>query len=442
MPEIVVIGAGISGLTVAHKLARAGKDVLVLEGSSNVGGKIVTERVEGYLLESGPNSLRVENQETIDLLTETQLSNRILEANPASKMRYVLKSGNWIVLPHTPLQAISTALLSPFGKLRVLAEPFISKTSLFDEPVSSFVRRRLGREIFEYGADPFITGIYAGDPERLSMRYAFNSMWSAEQTYGSLIAGLIKSRSKKTARIRPAIVSFPNGLSELTAALRISLKTRLHLHTGALSVERSGAGYTIFSSDKTFEAEKIIFTLPAYHIAGIIAPLSSAFSEHLRGIFYPPVAVVFLGYADSQFEKLPTGFGGLIPSKEKRDILGIIFSSSNFPGRAPSGRLLLTVLMGGAKRMDIAGWEDEEILSAAIREVTALLKPNGEPVFHSMKRWPRAIPQYNIGYNEVLHAIEAMERDHPGLFFLGNYRGGISMGACIRNATELAKMLV
>jgi len=443
LPDVIIIGAGISGLTAAYKLSRAGKDVLVLEEASRAGGKIVTAREEGYLLESGPNSLRVENQETLNLIDEAGLSERIIDANPSSKKRYVLKNGRWIQLPRRPIEAITTPLLSLPGKLRILWDPFVPKTNLDDESAASFVRRRLGREILDYGADPFITGIYAGDPNKLSMRHAFHSMWNSEQKYGSLMKGLVKGRKRQpNNRIKPRVISFPEGLSELTTALRVSLGDRLQLHSGAIALERAGNGYQVTSSAGGLESPTVILALPAYHIAPMIAPLSSDLSVQLQNVPYPTVAVVFLGYAENQFAQVPEGFGGLIPSKEKRNILGVIFSSSNFPNRAPKGHLLLTVLMGGAKKQEIANWEETRILETAISEARELLKPNGDPAFQRVKVWRHAIPQYNIGYSEVLKAIERAEVQNPGLHFIGNYRGGISMGACIKNATELANRLV
>jgi len=443
VPEIIVIGAGISGLTVAHILARAAKEVLVLEESSHAGGKIVTNREEGYLLESGPNSLRVENQETIGLIEELGLTERMIDANPTSKKRYVLIKSRWIQLPRNPLEAITTPLLSIAGKLRILLDPFVPKTNFDDESAASFVLRRLGQEILDYGADPFITGIFAGDAEKLSMKHAFPTMWQAEQKYGSLLKGLTKGRKGRSKdRIKPKVISFPEGLSELPTALRGMLGDRLQLHSGAIGIERSAHGFCVTSSSGRFETSKIIFALPAYDVAPIVRKFSSELSKQLLEIPYPPVAVVFLGYAENQFANIPEGFGGLIPSKENRNILGIIFSSSNFPNRAPEGHLLLTVLMGGAKKQEIANWEENRILESAISEVWELLKPMGEPAFQRVNVWKHAIPQYNIGYGAVLGAIERAESENPGLHFIGNYRGGISLGACIKNATELVSSLV
>jgi len=443
MPDTLIIGAGISGLTAAHHLAHAGKDVLVLESQDRAGGKIVTDRVDGYLLEAGPNSLRVENQATLDLIDQIGLMDRILDANPTSKKRFILKNGAWVKVPSGPPEAITSSLFSLGGKLRILAEPFISKTKADDETASSFVTRRLGKEVMKYGADPFITGIYAGDPTKLSMRYALSAMWSAEQEYGSLILGMLKrKRSPAPGRVKPRVISFPNGLSEVVIALREKLGDKLHLHSGALTIEKSNKGYTVHASGNAYETREIILSLPAYHIAEMVSYLTPDLSTTLRSIDYPPVAVVYLGYRIDQFDTPPEGFGGLIPSHENRNILGVIFSSSNFPGRAPEDHVLLTTLIGGARNKAVGDKSKEDIISMARSEIADLLKPKGSPTFEHVTLWKRAIPQYNVGYGEILRGLVKAETDNPGLHFLGNYRGGISMGSCIRNATELAKRLV
>jgi oxygen-dependent protoporphyrinogen oxidase len=321
-------------------------------------------------------------------------------------------------------------------------EPFLSKANAEDETVKSFISRRLGTELFDYAADPFITGIYAGDPSKLSMRYAFPALWNAEQTSGSLIKGMLKARkSKSEVRVKRSVISFPNGLSELTDALREVLKDRIEFLNGAADLNRSTSRFQV-SSSRMLEAERVVCTLPAYEASGIVSPLSPELSVRLRSIEYSPVAVAFLGYRNNQFTNIPEGFGGLIPSKEHRTILGIIFSSSNFPNRAPKDHSLITVMMGGALHREIENQSENNILEIAKKEVCDLLRPDGEPSFQDLQLWKRAIPQYNIGYGAVLESIVKVESDNPGLYFLGNYRGGISIGSCIRNATELAKRLV
>jgi oxygen-dependent protoporphyrinogen oxidase len=441
-PDCVIIGAGISGLTVGYLLKKAGKKVLVFEEASRPGGKIGSERIDGYLLESGPNSLRIENQETLDLIEDLGLTSRMIEANPAAKKRYILKNGKWVKVPSSPIEAITTPLFSARAKLRILCEPFSSKTKAEDESVASFITRRLGKGVFDYAADPFITGIYAGDPEKLSMRHAFPAMWRAEQEYGSLIKGAIKSTKRPANENRPKskIVSFPNGLSELIDVLKKSLGDSLLLEKGTKVTARTEGDYSVISQLGENNVSNVVLALPAYGVPNVIE--SSEIIQALAGIDYPPVTVAYLGYREDQFPTVPEGFGGLIPSSENRKILGVIFSSSNFPDRAPAGHVLLTVLMGGARNRHIAEMQEEEIVDMAISEIHDLFQTKGKPVFRGAKRWKHAIPQYNVGYSSVLEVIERTEQTMPGLHFLGNYRSGISVGACIRNATELARRLV
>ncbi len=216
----------------------------------------------------------------------------------------------------------------------------------------------------------------------------------------------------------------------------------MSFHDGALHVERKKQGFTVTSLSGQFEAEKIVFALPAYNLVPIFQSIDPTLAQIFSRVEYPPVAVAYLGYRRDQFPVPPEGFGGLIPSSEKRNILGIIFSSSNFQDRAPDGNVLLTVLMGGARQSEVAKRSQKEILKIASEEVAVLLQPHGEPTFQQTRVWDRAIPQYNVGYGDVLEALDRAETANPGLYFIGNYRNGISMGACIRNATELAKLLV
>jgi oxygen-dependent protoporphyrinogen oxidase len=444
MPEIVVIGAGLTGLTCTYQLQKAGKDVVLLEEASTAGGKIGTERVGGYLLEAGPNSLRLDNAETRELIDSLGLTPRLLEASPDAKKRFVLKHGRWLQLPAGAGDAFRTRLLMARSKLRILREPFVRASHEEDESVGSFVARRFGRELLEYAADPFISGIYAGDPSRLSVRHAFPALWDFEQTSGSVVRGAIgKSRQRKTEpRIKSRIVSFPNGLGEMTEALRRGCKDRIHLLDGATEIRREENGYVIRTSKGERRAKQLVFATPAYTAASLLSPLASGTTQVLERVEYAPVAVAYLGYRRDQFRTPIEGFGALIPSSEHRKILGVIFSSSNFPDRAPEGEILLTVLMGGARNTSVKSWPEQQIIRTAVEEVTDLFEPAGGPVFTHARLWPRAIPQYNVGYSEILSAISAIESELPNVHLIGNYRGGISMGACIRSATELAKRLV
>jgi protoporphyrinogen/coproporphyrinogen III oxidase len=444
MPDVIVAGAGISGLTCAYALKKSGKDVLIIEGSPRPGGKIGTDRIEGYLLEAGPNSLRLENRETLDLLRDLNVSDRLLEASPNAKKRFILRDGEWVQVPRAPFEAIGTKLFSFSGKLRALREVMVKSSSDDDESIAKFFTRHFGKEVFEYAADPFVTGIYAGDPNKLSVRHSFAQLWRLDQKFGSLIRGGIKQRRqpKNPDRVKPRIVSFPEGLGELIAKLRQELQNELLSDEEAISLERSNEQFSLTTNKQKLFASNIILAAPAYTVAPFVASLDPELATLLTEVDYPPVGVAYLGYRTEQFSKPIEGFGGLIPTKEHRKILGIIYSSSNFPGRAPEGHTLLTVLMGGARNRAVGALGEEEIADIAQAEVQELLSPTGAPTFQRARLWKHAIPQYNIGYDKILTALDKTERQIPGLHFIGNYRGGISIGACIQHATELARRLV
>ncbi len=443
MTDFIVVGAGISGLTCAYHLKRKGASVLLLEEEGNAGGKILTERVDGYLLESGPNSLRIENRETADLIESLGLNDRLIEASPNAKKRFILRNRKWVQVPISPVQAVTTRLFSLPGKMRLLGELFTRPAASADESVKSFFTRHFGKEVYDYAADSFVTGIYAGDPSKLSVRHSFKIFWQLDQEFGSLIVGMLRRKKPNNAKsIKKRIVSFPKGLGELIEGLRVQLKDEIILHSSALSLTRDANDYTLVSGGNSYSAKNVILALPSYKATNLVSELSPELSSTLSNIEYPPVAVAYLGFREDQFAQRIEGFGGLIPSKEGKNILGVIYSSSNFAGRAPNGHLLLTVIAGGAKHLEVANWSEEEIVKNAEREIRALYDVKGEAVFRHGRLWKHAIPQYNVGYDSVLTAIESAEKELPGLHFIGNYRGGISMGACIKTATELALRLV
>jgi oxygen-dependent protoporphyrinogen oxidase len=415
--------------------------VLLLEASSSVGGKIATDRDSGYLLEAGPNSLRVDSEDINTMLAELGLADRVLEASPNAQKRFILRGGRWVQVPGSPLGAITTSLFSLAGKLRILAEPFIARGKSEDESIESFITRRLGGEVFRYAADPFVTGIYAGDTSKLSMRHTFPSMWKAERDSGSLIRGVMASKKSK-GRMKTKIISFPNGLGELTTSLRSHLGPIVRTSDSAIKISRDASGYRISTPTETLTAPRVILAAPAIHTAEQIAALSPQTSGVLSGIDYPPIGVVYLGFRADQFSSPIEGFGGLIPSIENRKILGVIYSSSNFPKRAPDGHVLLTVLVGGARHPDVADWSEEHAIEVARGEIDDLLPHVGAPQFQRARIWKRAIPQYPVGYQRVVDEIDRFEREHPGLYCVGNYRGGISMTSCMRSATQLVRRIV
>jgi protoporphyrinogen/coproporphyrinogen III oxidase len=443
MHDTIVIGGGISGLTAAYHLHEAGHNVLVLEANPTSGGSIRTRQVNGFTLEEGPSTLRVENQETVNLLNTLGLTSRAIEASPFSKDRFIVRNGRLVATPSSPQEVLATPLLSLKAKVRVIVEPFIPKSKLEDESVASFTRRRVGGEFADFTVSPFVSGIYAGDSEKLSIRSAFPVLWELEHQYGSLIRGAIsRKRNVSSPKFVKRIVSFPNGLAEITDRLSENLGNALMTDSPVDSISRSSQGFIVSTKRAAWPAKRVIVAAPAYSAAQMIRSMAPTLANTLGQIEYPPVAVVQFGFPAAAFRQAPRGFGFLIPPREKRQILGCIYSSSLYPNKAPDGQTLLTIMLGGATNPEIVKLSDEELVKTAMVELGSLLQIASAPTFVHVARWERAIPQYNLGYHHKMAAISIAESQFPGITFLANYRGGVSLSACIKNATELARGLV
>jgi oxygen-dependent protoporphyrinogen oxidase len=447
MPHTVIVGAGISGLTCAYYLHRSGDDVLVIEGSDRAGGEIQSERINGYLIEHGPNSLRGKIAELSELLTSLGLREKVVLSSPAASSRYILRSGKPVLLPKGLLDALSTPVISMGAKMRALREPFVTRKISADESVAEFFERRVGKEIADYLVAPYLTGVFAGNVATLSAKHTFRSVWEHEQEHGSILRGVLKSRKKKptvppTTEPIKGIFSLPGGLTALPNALASAIGDRIGYATPVESIQRRGNSFVLKIGEADIVADRLILSTPAYITAKLVRDSLPEAASALDKVSYAPVAVMHLGFKTSQFPNPPVGFGMLVPPVEKKSYLGAIYTSSIFPDRAPEGNTIITVLIGGASRPELVSRNDAELLDIALIELREALPFAGAPEFQRIIRWQRAIPQYNVGYDAILNELDDVERKNPGLHFLGSYRGGIAIGECVRNATHLAKLLV
>lgn len=453
--RIAVVGGGISGLTVAWLLMRKNYHVTVFEARAGAGGSIGTDLEQGWLAERGPNSLLLTSRYISDLIDGLGLNDRLLHARPEAKKRFIVRGGRPLQLPLSALSFLTTPLFGSAAKLRLLREPFIGPgDSETDESLAGFVRRRLGREFLDYAINPFVSGVYAGDPEKLSARHAFPKLHNLEQNYGSLIRGQFlgareRKKSGEVAKDRAAMLSFRGGLAELIGALENRLSGNITYATPL-----SGAGYDHENSSYYLTADgsstagfgpfgRVIYTGSAHDLAawsfsgGITGSL-----KELAGIHYPPVTSVTLGYRRSDVRHPLDGFGMLVPEIEPYRILGTLFTSSIFEGRAPSPEhVTLTTYVGGTRNPEYASLSDDDLVSLVTGDLDDLLGLGGEPLYIRITRWPRAIPQYNVGYGRFKDAMSRFESDNAGIHILGNFRNGISVSDCIKAAFELAEAI-
>ncbi len=455
MPKsVVVVGAGISGLCTAYWLKKQGAHVLVLEKDPEPGGTMKTLRDGQWLIETGPNSALETTPLLARLFDELGIKKQFLYANPSSTKRYILRRGKLLPLPLSPVAFLSSRLWSVKGKLRLLGEPFRGRANV-EETVADFVRRRLGKEFLDYAVNPFVSGVYAGDPKKLSVQSAFPKLYALEEQYGSLLKGAILSHKerkarKEVAKDRARLFSFVEGMQTIPKAIASFLGESVKLNCSVERIIPMRAGrypsYTIsYRQDgvsMTAEASAVVLSAQAFASARIIYPIDPEMARELESIYYPPVAEVFLGFKRSQVRQSLDGFGFLVPEVEQRNILGSIWSSSLFPRRAPEGFVAFTSFIGGARQPELIQRDDEELARLVLEDVNSIMGIEGKPIYRTIIRWDRAIPQYNLGYHKILKAIERFEQNFRGAFICSNYRGGIAVGDCVVSAANIANKII
>lgn len=440
MPDVVVIGAGIAGLSAAFRLEQSGVDVVLLDARAEPGGVIRSERADGFLLEHGPNSIQSRTPHLEWVMKELDLESKRIEASDAARVRYIVKGRRPVAAPSSPAGLITSPLFGAGAKLRVMREPFVPPAPAgSDESVADFIRRRLGSAFLDYGMDPFVAGVYAGDPERLSVKHAFPSLVELEQTHGSIIKGQIEKRRDSPASMATSrMFSFRDGIQTLPNALANRLSA-VHTTCRVESVAGRAGAWNVKSSCGEFKSRAVIYAAPL-HALDDLAMKDAVGLGTLAGVPYPPLSVVFHGFKREHVLHPLDGFGMLVPSSE-RDfrILGTLFTSSIFPGRAPDGHVLLTTFVGGMRHPELAGKPAEKVFAVVRDDLDRLLGLRSTPVFERQVHWKRSIPQYILGYDAVLHAIEGLEGRFPGWFMAGNYRSGISVGETAASGDEAGR---
>lgn len=439
MTDAIVIGAGISGLCAAYRLQQSGRSVIVIERSPRVGGMIHSERTEGYLLEYGPNSIQSGTPLIRKLIRDLGLEGRRVEAAESAGVRYLVRNGQPVAAPASPGALMTSNLFGARAKLRLMREPFVPASPPdSDESVADFVQRRLGKEVLDYAVNPFVAGVFAGDPRQLSMRHSFPALFELEQKHGSIIKGQIESRRDTSSLADTGrMFSFREGISELTDRLREQLRD-VRLERTAHAITCSSEGWVIETGIEQLRSRSVISTIPLHRLRHVALPEGFPV-DALNDVEYAPLSVVFHGYPRELVRHPLTGFGILVPEVEHRfGILGTLFTSSVFPGRAPEGYVLLTSFVGGMRKPELANKSDDHVHRLVHQDHVTLLGARNEPTFTRAVRWPQSIPQYTTGYDDVLAAVESVEARFGGLFLAGNYRGGISIGDAADSGDDAA----
>lgn len=449
MRRVVIVGAGISGLTAAYRLCVARPDVAVtvLEADDRPGGKIRTENLDGFRVEWGPNGFLDSKRSTLELARELGLQSSLVAASEsARKNRYLFLENRLVALPASAAGLLRSPVLSLGGKLRLLTEPFRGRSRETDESAASFARRRLGREAAATLFDAAVTGIHAADPELLSLPAAFPRLAAMERDSGSLFIGLMRQakqrRAEAQARGEPPgqakLWSFRHGLGELTDRLAEKLPTPPVCRAAVTRIERRADGWTVHADSRKWDAEAVVLTCPPDRQAAAVADLDGELAAQIGSIKSNKIAVVAVGYRESDVPSSYDGFGFIAPQSSGRDILGVQWCSAIYPGRAPEGYVLWRALCGGWNRPELVDWPDLDLLEAVRIELRLATGVRAVPAFARVVRWQQAIPQYHVGHLDKVAKIEVAVARHPGLFVGGNAYHGVALNDCTDNAGRVA----
>ncbi len=447
MNRVAVVGGGLSGLALAHAIGRTDpvlrERLVVLERERIAGGHLRTERIDGFLCEAGPGGLLDSSAPTLDLIERLGLTARIAPASDVARRRYLLINGALQPLPASPPALLRSPLLSAAGKLRLLAEPLIPRGGSDDETIHAFVARRFGRQAADVLAGPFATGVFAGDARQLSMRACFPAICDLEARHGSLLRALAARRRAAPGgserRWPGRQFSFRDGLGELAMALTAALGPALRTGVQVEAIERRDDGWELrLDSGESLDAAAVVLACGARTTAALLRDVDAALAREIAGIAEPPVAVVCLGYEAAAVARPLDGFGFLVANGERIGILGALWDSTIYPGRAPEGHVLVRVLIGGQSNPDAAVLPDEALVGRAHEALRAVMPVTRAAVLARVYRHAPGIPQYAPGHLARLGRIAERLTHHPGLVLAGNAWRGVSMPHCIEDAAAMA----
>ncbi|WP_016778879.1 protoporphyrinogen oxidase [Anaerophaga thermohalophila] len=459
MKKAIIIGAGLTGLTTAWNLKKTGWQVTVLERDLRTGGAIRTYREKDFVFESGPNTGMVSHPEVTELFEELGPEIKVEPANEDAKRRLIWKNGRWHDLPSSLKDGISTPLFSWKDKFRLLTEPFRKPGKDPDETLDKLVKRRMGKSFLDYAVDPFILGIYAGDPSLLVTRYALPKLYNLEQNYGSFIKGSFKKHAElmREKKYNPQLYKYHKKATKKMFSMSGGLDNLIKALTGKFTDDEILLGchsitvcpmegpYTVkfeqHGEIKNMTSHAVITTTGAHEIPSILPFLRDDEKQKINNLLYARVVQVSVGY--NEWRGIPLkAFGGLVPSKEHRDILGILFLSSFLKNRAPKSGALLSVFLGGVRNQDIVDLKDEEIKKLVLPELQRMLMvPDCKPDLMRIFRHNHAIPQYSASTGERLETVNNIQKQFPGLILGGNLRDGIGMADRIRQGFNMASEL-
>ncbi len=451
--DVAIVGGGISGLSALHFLRtrRPELNVQLLEADTRLGGTIGTELIDGQSFDSGPNGFLDREPLTLQLCSELGLEDTLERANANVRKRFILRGGRLREVPMSPLKFMGSDILSLRGRLRILKEPFVRARATDDESIYDFASRRIGREAADYLVQPMVSGVYGGLADRLSLQSCFPIMHEMESRYGSLVKAMIakkraakKNKQKTGGPAGPAgwLTSFYGGLYRLIERFENRYSEFIQTDQPIDSIARQGDTCILHSvRGQSINAREAIIATPAYRAADIVTELSSTLAEQLSAIPYAPIAVVCLGFAQTDVVHPLDGFGFLVPHKERKSILGSIWTSSIFAERAPQGSVQFRTMLGGDGNHSVKDRSDDELIAQTCNDLNEIVGLRSAPQIAKVYQWHRGIPQFVIGHRKKLHGIEQELQRLGHLHLVGNAYYGISLNDCVKQAHRVVESL-
>ena len=440
--RVCVLGAGLSGISHALQRQSLDHEVTVYENNSVVGGVLQSKKINGFLLDYGANTLSLRLKKTEEFLKRYNIFENLIDANQECSKRFIIKGGKIIPLPQSVSSFLTSSFLSPVGKLRLCMEPFISKRKEFseDESMAQFVKRRLGREALNYAANPFVGGVYASRPESLVLKHAFPSLLEMEKHHGSIFFSILRGGIKREEKLpKTRLVSFKDGMQELTIQLAAELKNSILLNRKVKLIQKKNDGqWLVLSEDSKGNVthhlfDEVISTLPSHCLNKIKwkGIQNNHLIEELTSAYHPPLALTFLGFKREQIEHPLDGFGFLVPEVEQMKILGTLFSSTLFPNRAPKGHVLLTSFVGGERSPELSKLPKDALLKLSFTENQKILGIKGQPSFEHHKIWPQSIPIPDRSTDKRIEAANLLNQANEGLYISGAHISGAPLPNCM-----------
>ena len=435
--ETVIIGSGICGLSIAHFMSKQKKDFVLLESEPQIGGIIQTNISDKFICEYGPNTVLLNNDAIKELIKDLGMWEMLIYPEDYSNQnRYVLINNELEKIPLRFFAFLRSAILSKKAKFRIFFELFVKKHSK-NTTVYDFVCKRFGKEFHDKLIEPFITGVYAGDTKNMSTKHSLKLLWNLEQTHGSVLKGLFKSKSAKKEKVHS--FNFPSGLGQLVSAISNNLEEQIKLEKKVIEIVKKPNGFLIKTEKETFFCKKVVSTVPSYVLKELV--FDDSFSKEMAKVTYNPIDVFHFGFYKKNIKKMKKGFGVLTKPSDNKSFLGVLFNSQIFKHVSSSDTELFTILVGGERQKELCQLESEKLEGIILKEVEDLIDHQGEVLLKEHYRWKKGIPQYDMNQEDLIQKIDSFEKENPGFYVLGNYFNGVSVSDAVLKGKNLSEKL-